>query len=206
MKNIGLIVSSLAAAAALAATALTATGGAAQAASAQAASAQTRSARNVNWGDVTIPGQLCKVNGPIKLQNGHATVRHSGFGMALDVLTTTVTHGYLAHGLPVTALQIWCDNTDGTADGQLVEGIFVFDSPGGKAHLLGTLTPQHKTSAMVHIPYIAVHRIEATGHVAVTEYFYNPANATCCPSGHATTVWKWTGRTFIPGRTQITSK
>jgi hypothetical protein len=201
VKNIRLIVSSLAAAAALAATALTATGGAAQ-----AAAAQTRSAHSADWGDVTIPGQLCRVNGPIKLHHAQATVRHSGFGMALDVLTTAVTHGYLAHGLPVTALQIWCDNTGGTADGQLAEGIFVFDSPGGKAHLLGTLTPQHKTSAMVHIPYIAVHRIETTGHVAVTEYFYNPANATCCPSGRATTVWKWTGRTFIPGRTQITSK
>jgi hypothetical protein len=195
VKNIGLVVSSLAAAAAL-----TATGG-----YAQAASAQTVSAHSVNWGNVTIPGQLCKVNGQIHLHNGQATVRHSGFGMALDVLTTTVTHGYLAHGLPVTALQIWCDNTGGTADGQLAEGIMVFDSPGGHVHLLGTLTPQHKTSAMVHIPFIAVNRIETTGHVAVTEFFYNLANATCCPSGRATTLWKWTGRTFIPGRTKITS-
>jgi hypothetical protein len=195
VKNIRLIVSSLAAVAAL-----TATGG-----YAQAASVQTLSAHSVNWGDVTIPGQLCKVNGQIKLHNGGAFVRHSGFGMALDVLTTTVTHGYLAHGLPVTALQVWCDNTGGTADGQLAEGIMVFDSPGGHAHLLGTLTPQHKTSALVHIPYVAVNRIETTGHVAVTEYFYNAANATCCPTGRATTLWKWTGRTFIPGRTKITS-
>jgi hypothetical protein len=195
VKNIRLIVSSLAAAAAL-----TATGG-----YAQAASAQTLSAHSVNWGDVTIPGHLCKVNGQIHLHNGNATVRHSGFGMALDVLTTTVTHGYLAHGLPVTALQVWCDNTGGTADGQLTEGIFVFDSPGGHPHLLGTLTPQLKGNPMLHIPYIAVNHIESSGHVAVTEYFYNAANATCCPTGRATTLWKWTGRTFIPGRTHITS-
>jgi hypothetical protein len=195
VKNIRLIVSSLAAAAAL-----TATGG-----YPQAASAQTLAAHSVNWGNVTVPGQLCKVNGQIKLHNGRAFVRHSGFGMALDVATTTVTRGSLGHGLQVAALQIWCDNTGGTADGQLAEGIMVFDSRGGKAHLLGTLTPQHKTSATVHIPYIAVNRIETTGHVAVTEYFYNLANATCCPSGRATTLWKWTGRTFIPGRTKITS-
>ena len=194
MKNLRLIVSSLAVAAAL-----TATGG-----YAQTASAQTVSAHSVNWGNVTIPGHLCKVNGQIHLHNGNATVRHSGFGFPLDVLTTTVRHGYLAHGLPVTALQIWCI-ADGTADGELAEGIMVFDSPGGKAHLLGTLTPQHKTSAMVHIPSIVVNRIETTGHVAVTEFFYTPANATCCPSGRATTLWKWTGRTFIPGRTKITS-
>jgi hypothetical protein len=194
VKNIRLVVSSLAAAAAL-----TATGG-----YAQAASAQTVSAHSVNWGNVTIPGQLCKVKGQIQLHNGHATVRHSGFGFPLDVLTTTVTHGYLAHGLPVTALQIWCI-AGGSADGELAEGVMVFDSPGGKAHLLGTLTPQHKTSAMVHIPSIVVNRIETTGHVAVTEFFYMPGNMTCCPTGRATTLWKWTGRTFIPGRTKITS-
>jgi hypothetical protein len=193
MKNIRLIVSSLAAAAAL-----TAAGGYSQ------ASAQTLATHSVNWGNVTIPGQLCKVNGQIHLHNGHATVRHSGFGFPLDVLTTTVTHGYLAHGLPVTALQIWCI-AGGSADGELAEGVMVFDSPGGKAHLLGTLTPQHKTSAMVHIPSIVVNRIETTGHVAVTEFFYTPGNMTCCPTGRATTLWKWTGRTFIPGRTKITS-
>jgi hypothetical protein len=58
---------------------------------------------------------------------------------------------------------------------------------------------------MVHIPSIVVNRIEITGHVAVTEFFYTPGNMTCCPTGRATTLWKWTGRTFIPGRTKITS-
>jgi len=159
VKNIRLIVSSVAAVAALFATsgfALTA----------QAASARTADGHSVDWGDVTIPGQLCKVSGQIKLHNGRAFVRHSGFGMALDVLELAVTRGDLGHGLRVAALQIWCDNTGGTADGQLAEGIMVFDSPGGQAHLLGTLTPQHKT-ATVHIPYIVVNRIETTGHVAV---------------------------------------
>jgi hypothetical protein len=197
-KNIKLIVSSLAAVTALAATALTTTGGAAQAAPARTSS--------VNWSDVTIPGQLCKVSGPIKLHNGKAFVRHSGFGMALDVLMTSVTRGSLGHGLQVAALQVWCDNTGGTADGQLAEGILVFDSPGGHPHLLGTLTPQLKGNPMLHIPFIVVNHVESTGHVAITEFFYNSANPTCCPSGRATTLWKWTGRSFIPGRTHITSK
>jgi hypothetical protein len=197
-KNIKLIVSSLAAVTALAATALTTTGGAAQAAPARTSS--------VNWSDVTIPGQLCKVSGPIKLHNGKAFVRHSGFGMALDVLMTSVTRGSLRHGLQVAALQVWCDNTGGTADGQLAEGILVFDSPGGHPHLLGTLTPQLKGNPMLHIPFIVVNHVESSGHVAITEFFYNSANPTCCPSGRATTLWKWTGRSFIPGRTHITSK
>lgn len=135
MKNIRLVMSSVAAVAALTATSGFALG-------AQQASAQTLGAHSVNWGDVTIPGHLCKVSGQIHLHNGSASVRHSGFGIPLDVYTTTVAHGDLAPGLPVTTLQIFCANTGGTADGQLAEGIFVFDSPGGHAHLLGTLTPQ----------------------------------------------------------------
>jgi hypothetical protein len=198
VKHTRLIMSSLAAAAAL-----TATSGFAATAQAQAQEAQTLTTHSVNWGDVTIPGQLCKVNGQITLHNGRAFLPRSGFGMALDVQELTVTRGSLGHGLQVAALQIWCDNTGGTADGELAEGIFVFDSPGGHPHLLGVLTPQHKTSPMLHIPFIVVNRIETTGHVAVTEAFYNLANATCCPSGRATTLWKWTGRTFIPGRTKI---
>lgn len=198
MKNIRLVMSSVAAVAALTATSGFALG-------AQQASAQTLGAHSVNWGNVTIPGHLCKVTGQIHLHNGSAFVRRSGFGMALDVQTTAVTHGSLAHGLKVVALQVFCSNTGGTADGQLSEGIFVFDSPGDHPHLLGTLTPQLKGNPMLHIPFIAVNHIETTGHVAVTEFFYTPANATCCPSGRATTLWKWTGRTFIPGRTKITS-
>ena len=199
MKNLRLIVSSLAAAAALAATS-----GVVLAAQASAQTASTVRTRGVNWGNVTIPGQLCKVNGPIQLHNGRAMVRHSGFGVALDVFATNVTHGNLGHGLQVTAFQVWCDNTGGTADGQLAQGIMVFDSPGGHPHFLGTLTPQHKTSAMLHIPFIAVSHIQTRGRIAVTEFFYDGSNATCCPSGRATTTWQWTGHKFIPGRTKIT--
>jgi hypothetical protein len=106
--------------------------------------------------------------------------------------------------LAVAGPQVWCDNTGGTADGELAEGIFVFDSPVGYPHLLGILTPQHKTGSTVHIPFILVNRIESTGHVAVTEFFYNSVDPTCCPAGRATTLWKWTVHKFIPGRTKIT--
>jgi hypothetical protein len=196
VKNIRLIVSSVAALAALIATSV----------NSPEASAHALDVHSVNWGDVTIPGQLCEVKGQIKLHNGLAAVRHSGYGIPLDVVMTTVTHGYLAHGLPVTGLQIWCDTTGGTAAGQITEGIFVFASPRGQPHLLGTLTPRYHPSAAVHIPYIAVAHIDTTGHISVTEYFYGSSDADCCPTGRATTIWKWTGRTFIPGRTKITSR
>jgi len=193
VKNIRLIMSSVLTVAAV------------TAGTSQAASAQAFGRHAVNWGNVTIPGQLCEVKGSIRLHDGHATVNHgSGYGVPLDVLTTTVTHGYLGHGLPVTALQVWCDTQSGTAAAELAEGIMVFDSPGGRPHLLGTLTPQYRPSPAAHTPYITVDRIDTAGHIAVTELFYRPSNPDYCPSGRAVTIWKWTGRKFVPGRTKIT--
>ena len=195
MKTIRLIAASLIALAAL------------TAGTAQAASAQAFGMRSVNWGNVTIPGQLCEVKGSIRLHNGHATVNHgSGYGIPIEASTAAITHGYLGHGLPVTALQIWCETQGGTAAGQLAEGIMVFAAPNGQPHLLGTLTPQYNPKSAAHIPYISVDRIDTAGHVTVTELFYRPSNPDCCPSGQAVTVWKWTGHKFIPGRTKITAK
>lgn len=194
MKHIRLIVPSVAAAAALAVASVPQV-------------AQAVSARGVNWGNVTIPGGLCEVKGSIKLHNGYATVSHgSGFGVPLAVNTAARTHAYLGHGLPVTALEIWCNRLGGTAAGQLAEGILVFSSPASQPHLLGVLTARYRPRPAGHIPYISVKSISTAGHVTVTEFFYTPANPDCCPSGQAVTVWKWTGRKFVPGRTRITAR
>jgi len=170
----------------------------------RAASLRAPDVQRVNWGDVTIPGKLCKVSGSMQLHNGSATASHSGWGFAVQAYTTTVTHGDLGQGLQVTTLQVFCAVPNGTAASQLSEGVFVFDSPGGTAHLLGTLTPTYLHNPTAHIPYIAVDHIDTSGHIATTEYWYTLMNADCCPTGRAYTVWKWTGHTFVPGHTTIT--
>jgi hypothetical protein len=124
-------------------------------------------------------------------------------------LVNPVAHGFLARSLPVAALNILCSNIlcsnqGGTAAGQLADGIFVFAST-GHIRFLGLLTPQYREPQAPHVPLIAVTHIDAQGHIATAEYFYTPSNADCCPTGRAITIWKWTGRTFIPGRTKITS-
>ena len=168
----------------------------------QATPARASDVQRVNWGDVTIPGQLCKVSGPIRLHNGLATVSHGGYGSPTYVDATLVVHGNLGHGLHVTTLQTFCA-VSGTADGQVSEGVFVFDSPAGAAHLLGTLTPTYFPKSTDHIPYLAVDHIDSSGHIATTEYWYSPVDPTCCPTGRAYTVWKWTGHGFVPGHTTI---
>jgi hypothetical protein len=158
----------------------------------------------VNWGDVTIPGKLCKVSGSMRLHNGiSGSVSHSGFGFPVQAYTTLVTHGNLGHGLQVTTLQVFWSIPNGTAASQLSEGVFVFDSPGGAAHLLGTHTPTYFPKSGGHIPYITVSHINTAGHIATTELWYAPMNADCCPTGRAYTVWKWTGHGFAPGHTTI---
>ena len=168
---------------------------------ARAAAPRTPDVQRVNWGDVTIPGKLCKVNGSITLHNYSAGVR-SGYG-PIEVFASTVTHGNLGHGLQVTTLQVFCSAMSGTAAGQVAEGVFVFSSPGGAPHLLGTLTSQYHPKSKSHLPYLAVQKI-STGKIATIEYWYASGNADCCPAGRAYTTWTWTGHKFVPGHTTVT--
>jgi hypothetical protein len=156
---------------------------------------------HVKWGNVAVPGKLCRVNGPIRLHHGDARLRHSGFG-PLDVSEQGPTYGNLGNGQPVAALQVWCSNQGGTAAGELAEGLVVFSGAGGRLHVLGTLTPRYFPHTRVHIPFVTVKSIGAE-RIVTTEFFYNGADADCCPGGRALTTWHWNGRSFKPGRTTI---
>ena len=156
---------------------------------------------HVRWGNVAVPGKLCRVNGPIRLHHGDAKLRHSGFG-PLDVSEQGPTYGNLGNGQQVAALQVWCSNQGGTAAGELAEGLVVFSGAGGRLHVLGTLTPQYYPHTRVHIPFVAVKSI-GSERIVTTEFFYNSADADCCPGGRALTTWHWNGHSFKPGRTTI---
>ncbi len=156
---------------------------------------------HVTWGNVAVPGKLCRVNGPIQLHHGDARLRHSGFG-PLDVSEQGPAYGNLGNGQPVAALQVWCGNQGGTAAGELAEGLVVFSGAGGRLHVLGTLTPQYFPHTGVHIPFVTVKSIGAE-RIVTTEFFYTRSNADCCPSGRARTSWHWNGHSFKPGRTTI---
>jgi hypothetical protein len=160
------------------------------------------SLHHVKWGNVAVPGRLCRVNGPIQLHHGDARLRHSGFG-PLDVSETGPAYGNLGNGQRVAALQVWCSNQGGTAAGELAEGLVVFSGAGGRLHVLGTLTPQYRPHPRhVHIPFVAVKSIGAE-RIVTTEFFYTGSDADCCPSGRASTTWHWNGHSFKPGRTTI---
>jgi hypothetical protein len=156
---------------------------------------------HVKWGNVAVPGWLCRVNGRIQLHHGDAKLRHSGFG-PLDVSEQGPVYGNLGNGQQVAALQVWCSNQGGTAAGELAEGLVVFSGAGGRLHILGTLTPQYHPHTRVHIPFVAVKSIGAE-RIVTTEFFYNGTDADCCPGGRALTTWHWNGHSFRAGRTTI---
>ena len=156
---------------------------------------------HVKWGNVAVPGWLCRVNGPIQLHHGDARLRHSGFG-PLDVSEQGPTYGNLGNGQQVAALQVWCSNQGGTAAGELAEGLVVFSGAGGHLHVLGTLTPQYHPHTRVHIPFVAVKSL-GSERIVTTEFFYNGTDADCCPGGRALTTWHWNGHSFKAGRTTI---
>jgi hypothetical protein len=156
---------------------------------------------HVKWGNVAVPGWLCRVNGPIRLHHGDARLKHSGFG-PLDVSEQGPAYGNLGNGQQVAALQVWCSNQGGTAAGELAEGLVVYSGAGGRLHVLGTLTPRLRTSHKVHIPFVTVKSIGAE-RIVTTEFFYHGADADCCPGGRALTTWHWNGHSFKPGRTTV---
>lgn len=163
---------------------------------------QSLNLHRVKWGNVAVPGGLCRVKGPIQLHNGDARLRHSGFG-PLDVSESGPAYGNLGNGQQVAALQVWCSNQGGTAAGELAEGLVVFSGAGGHLHVLGTLTPQYRPHAgHVHIPFVAVKSI-GSERIVTNEFFYTGSDADCCPAGRALTTWHWNGHSFKPGRTTI---
>jgi hypothetical protein len=189
------------AAAAISAVLAVVTAGAALAGPVTCPSRHPLSLHQVNWGNVAIPGQLCRVNGLVMLHKGRARTGHSGYG-PLEVSASGPAYGNLGGGQEVAALQIWCSNQGGTAAGQLAEGIIAFSGAGGRLHVLGTLTPQYRPRPAPHIPFIMVTSIGAE-RIVITEYWYAAADADCCPTGRATTSWYWNGRFFHPGRTTV---
>ena len=159
----------------------------------------------VDWKNATIPGAFCQVQGTVTLHHGTAVVDSSGFG-PLDIVAGTVAYGTLSGtGEHVAALQVWCDNKGGTADGQLAEGFLVFSGNNGQLRQIGALTAQYKQAGGGHIPFLTSVGFDAST-VTTKQVWYAPSDATCCPSGRATTTWTWTGSTFKPARTTVTAR
>jgi len=116
--------------------------------------------------------------------------------------SASVVYGDLfGTGQDVAALNVWCANTGGTADGQVQNSWVIFTDMARTLETLTTLTPQQHSTAGSHVPFFDSDpggiQIQP-GHITVREAWYGQSDGTCCPTGQATTVWTFTRGAFTP--------
>ena len=157
--------------------------------------------RRHTWDRALIPGEFCGIPGTIRIgvKKAHASrvwgPVHVGFlsaesGQLLDTASREV------------AVSVYCDNGGGTASSTLQYGVVILAAEGDRLISLGTVTPQ-RSSPTVLPSFVADLRWHL-GRLEVTESWYRPSDATCCPSGSAVTSWQLRGGDLIPGATRVT--
>ncbi len=152
---------------------------------------------SVDWGDVAVPGSVCDGSEPIQLRAGRATVDappalHAGTPRVTVSASHPVYGNLTGAGQDEAAVNVWCDDTTGTADGQLADSWVIYNADSGSLRVLGTLTPAPAAAAGVHVSYFDTGPggiTMAPGKITATELSYGPEDATCCPSVRTTGVW-----------------
>jgi hypothetical protein len=151
--------------------------------------------RAVDWGNAVIPASVCGAAQPIHLSNGQAVVDSTRWP---DFPRVHVTLGPVQYGNlggdahQEAAVDIWCDNGGGTADGQLADTWVIFADDASSPRVIGALIPQQPPNPNTpHVPYFDGDLQMLPGRIITHELWYSPADGTCCPSGRATTVWTY---------------
>lgn len=157
-----------------------------------------------DWNRALLPGSVCGVGHPIRLRSGYAT-SYSRRWPALSPIEAArgrVVYGNLLGGADeAAALQIVCVNRGGTAAGQLAFAVVVYSAGQRAPTALGVLTPRLRSSRN-HVPILTPAAI-TRDRVVLTELYYGRHDADCCPTGRATTVWRFRAGTFSPASTVV---
>jgi hypothetical protein len=166
--------------------------------------------RAVRWGEVSIPGSFCAtVPNVVRLHHGSAFTKTQREGPPLIVEVDSgpwpVVYGYLGRNRrdPAAALTVNCNNGGGTADGVLAYADVIFGGAGKSLRVIGAITP--KVQKADELPTLLKLQIRA-GEVIVHESWYGGSDGTCCPTGRATTVWKYEHGHLRAGKSVITRR
>jgi hypothetical protein len=168
---------------------------------------------SVQWGNVSVPAAVCDASGPIQLTKGNATIAtpagvNAGTPQVDISEWSSVVYGdlYGTGQQDVAALNVFCSNTGGTADGQLQNSWVIYGDMSGTLQTLTTLTPQQPSAADTHVPIFSTEPggIEIQpGEITVKEAWYGSSDSTCCPTGQAMTVWTFSKGAFTPTTTVL---
>jgi hypothetical protein len=167
--------------------------------------------RSVNWKSVRVPGAVCGNPRPIQLHSGKAKIPTppgvSAGTPEVWIFASAPHYGDLfGPGHDIAALNVWCDNTGGTADGQVQNSWVIYSMSAGRLRTIGTLTPQQPSTKDTHIPYFdgrpGGFKIKLKT-ITAKEIWYGSEDGTCCPSGRATTIWTYAHGAFTPKTTSL---
>jgi hypothetical protein len=166
---------------------------------------------SVDWKSITVPGAVCHATQPIRLRQGVATIPAPP-GVQAGTSEVTVREWAFAHGDlygredDAAAVNVWCANTGGTADGQIENSWVLFRADKSRPQLVATLTPQRPSVPGNHVAYFDTTpggiQIRP-GTIRVKEVWYGPEDGTCCPTGRATTVWSLNDSGTLTSKTTI---
>ncbi len=183
--------------------------------SGQAVAASALDLHKVEWSGVTLPGSVCGASRPIRLHHGSAfftpvprRFSRDSFagkrGVTVDSGWDRVVFGDLAgSGHDDAGLIVDCNNGGGTADGALLYAWVIFSGVGGRLSVVGIVTPQVQPSD--ELPTLIEIAIEP-GKLTAREFFYGPADGTCCASGRARTIWTYAHGALRPCVPMITRR
>jgi len=160
-----------------------------------------------DWNRAQLPGSVCGADHSIELHSGYATFDSPRWPALspIEAARGSVVYGDLnGGGEDAAALQIVCVNLGGTAAGQLAFAVVVYSAGLRAPTELGVLTPRLR-SGRNHVPILMPARI-TRDRVVVSELYYGPHDADCCPTGRATTVWLFKAGTFRPAPTVVQRK
>ena len=179
-----------------------------------------------SWHTIELPGTVCGATDPIKLTwtriGGEAYV-HSALWPWWPVVEVNASGPNRigdvdGDGESDAYYRVACSNTGGTGESVLATADVLFaakeDVDGNLVkplRLLGIIQPQQPNSLASHPPYPGpldvVSRnpaIVRSQVIVVPELWYGPLDpSSCCPSGRATTIWKYASGRLEPVKTIV---
>lgn len=164
--------------------------------------------RRVNWLDATLPRAVCGATGRVRLKSGDAIVHSSRWPHWPQVHLTDnwsakpVTYGKLS-GQDAAAVSVNCNNGGGTADGVLAYAQAIFRAGSHAPQLIGLITPRVQPR---NEPATLVGASFAGTQIVAHEFFYSPGEGICCPSGRATSIWRYSKGRLVYVHTVVTKR
>jgi hypothetical protein len=163
---------------------------------------------HVNWKEAALPGRVCGVPHPIHLHDGKAFVKSRRWRSLGRIEVTAgwnpVVYGDLnGDGVDEAALGVSCSNGGGTADSALAYAQVVYRAGASSVIAVGVLRPHWQPKhALPTLLTVVLRRGRAIGR----EAFYGRRDGTCCPSGRATTVWRYRHGTLRLASSRVTRR